>query len=277
VRDRKRMLRLLIDDVTLARNEELINVHIRWKGGATTLLELPRPRSNFELIRTPVAVINEIRALATDQTDDQIACTLNSRGYRSGAGNSFTRHRIAYIRSCHGIESYHQHLQRNGWLTLPEVAREIGVHPHTAWTYAKRGFCASFETMPSISCLNHRPSDLPLRAPAKGVVPYLVNVTNQLREEVQYETHAIIRSRHSSLTDRIKRSIFGFKLGERGGKRRASTPASSSVTRNASENFVSRSISRYFLPCRNPSSASVRFLETWSIHGWSGLAVLPAK
>jgi DNA invertase Pin-like site-specific DNA recombinase len=137
--DRKRMLRLLIDDVTLARSAELIHVHIRWKGGATTSLELPRPRSNFELIRTPVAVINEIRALAIDQTDDQITCTLNSRGYRSGAGNSFTRHRVAYIRSCHSIESYHQHLQCNGWLTLPEIAREIGVHPHTAWTYAKKG------------------------------------------------------------------------------------------------------------------------------------------
>jgi len=139
VRDRKRMLRLLIDDVTLARNEELIYVHIRWKGGATTSRELPRPRSSFELIRTPAAVINEIRALATEQTDDQIAGTLNSRGYRSGAGRSFTRHRIGYVRSCYGIESYHQHLQRNGWLTLPEIAREIGVHPHTAWTYARKG------------------------------------------------------------------------------------------------------------------------------------------
>jgi DNA invertase Pin-like site-specific DNA recombinase len=138
-RDRKRMLRLLIDDVTLARNEELIHVHIRWKGGATTSLELPRPRSSFELIRTPAAVINEIRALATEQTDDQIACTLNSHGYRSGAGRSFTGHRIAYVRSSYGIESYHQHLQRSGWLTLPEIAREIGVHPHTAWTYAKKG------------------------------------------------------------------------------------------------------------------------------------------
>jgi hypothetical protein len=140
MRDRKRMLRLLIDDVTLARNEELIHVHIRWKGGATTSIELPRPRSSFELIRTPAAVINEIRALATEQTDDQIACTLNSRGYRSGAGKSFTRRRIAFVRSAYGIESYSQQLQRNGWLTLPEIAREIGVHPYTAWTYAKKGF-----------------------------------------------------------------------------------------------------------------------------------------
>jgi hypothetical protein len=43
-RERKRMLRLLVEDVTLARDEELIHVHIRWKGGATTSLEVPRPR-----------------------------------------------------------------------------------------------------------------------------------------------------------------------------------------------------------------------------------------
>jgi DNA invertase Pin-like site-specific DNA recombinase len=138
-RDRKRMLRLLIDDVTLARDEELIHVHIRWKGGATTSLELPRPRSNFELARTPVAVIEEIRALATAQTDDQIACTLNSRGYRSGTGKSFTGLRVNHLRFDYGIESYCQHLQRSGWLTLPEIAAKIGVHPHTARMYAKKG------------------------------------------------------------------------------------------------------------------------------------------
>jgi hypothetical protein len=138
-RDRKRMLRLLIDDVTLARNEELIHVHIRWKGGATTSLELPRPRSSFELIRTPAAVINEIRTLATEQTDDQIACTLNSRHYRSGTGKSFTGHRVNHLRFDYGIESYRQHLQRSGWLTLPEIALKIGVHPQTARRYAKQG------------------------------------------------------------------------------------------------------------------------------------------
>jgi hypothetical protein len=139
MRDRKRMLRLLIDDVTLARNEELIHVHIRWKGGATTSLELPRPRSNFELVRTPAAVIDQIRVLATEQADDQIACTLNSHGYRSGAGNAFTGAGVKHLRFSYGIESYRQHLQRSGWLTLPEIARKIGVHPHTARRYARKG------------------------------------------------------------------------------------------------------------------------------------------
>jgi hypothetical protein len=138
-RDRKRMLRLLIDDVTLARDGELIHVHIRWKGGATTSLELPRPRSNFELVRTPAAVIEEIRALAAEQTDDQIACSLNSRGYRSGTGKSFTGPRVNHLRFDYGIESYSQHLQRSGWLTLSEIAGKIGVHPQTIRMYAKKG------------------------------------------------------------------------------------------------------------------------------------------
>ena len=46
--------------------------------------------------------------------------------------------------------------------------------------------------MPSISCLNHRRSDRPSLAPAKVVVVYLVNITQQLRDEVQYETQSIL-------------------------------------------------------------------------------------
>ncbi len=37
-RDRKRMLRLLIEDVTSAKNQN-IQIHIRWKAGATTSME----------------------------------------------------------------------------------------------------------------------------------------------------------------------------------------------------------------------------------------------
>jgi hypothetical protein len=43
-RDRKRMLRLLIEDVTLVKNHK-IQIHIRWKAGATASLERPLPLS----------------------------------------------------------------------------------------------------------------------------------------------------------------------------------------------------------------------------------------
>jgi len=167
-RDRKRLLRLLIEDVTLARDGESIRVHIRWKGGATTSLEVPRPRSCFELVRTPAAVIEQIRTLVTEQTDEQMACTLNSRGYRSGTGKSFTAPRLRSLRFAYGIESYGRHLQRSGWLTLPEIARQMGVYPHTARVYAKEGILRAVRVNGKDLLFEPMTCSLPKAHPRKG-------------------------------------------------------------------------------------------------------------
>jgi len=190
-RDRKRMLRLLIEDVTLAREGELIRVHIRWKGGANTSLEVPRPRAYFELVRTPAETIEAIRALAVEQTDGQVAHALNSRHYRSGAGKSFTASMVRQLRLSYGIESYGQRLRRIGWLTVPEIACRIGVHPTTARIYAKSGLLRAVR-------INDK-GDL-LFEPTAGSIPRThrgkrhrdsllrSDLTSQMRNEVQYET-----------------------------------------------------------------------------------------
>src|SRR5262249_44409504 len=103
MRERKRMLRLLIDDVTMVRGERTIQIQIRWKGGATTALERPRPLAAPDLRRTPAAIVEMIRALATEQTDRQIADTLNGRALRSGTGQPFTRLLVRVIREAYGI------------------------------------------------------------------------------------------------------------------------------------------------------------------------------
>ena len=53
-RERKRMVRLLIEDVTLIK-ERQITLHVRFRGGATQSLTLPRPLSAWELRMTPAA------------------------------------------------------------------------------------------------------------------------------------------------------------------------------------------------------------------------------
>jgi DNA invertase Pin-like site-specific DNA recombinase len=190
-RDRKRMLRLLIEDVTLARDGELIRVHIRWKGGANTSLEVPRPRAHFELVRTSAETIEAIRALAVEQTDGQVAHALNSRRYRSGTGKSFTGLMVRQLRLSYGIESYGQRLRRIGWLTVPEIACRIGVHPMTAKIYAKSGLLRAVR-------INDK-GDL-LFEPTEGSIPgshrgkrhqdplVRSDLTSQMRNEVQYET-----------------------------------------------------------------------------------------
>ena len=57
-RERKRMVRLLIEDVTLIK-ECQITLHVRFKGGATQSLTLPPPLSAWELRMTPAATTIE--------------------------------------------------------------------------------------------------------------------------------------------------------------------------------------------------------------------------
>ena len=137
-RDRKRMLRLLFEDVTLVRNQSL-QIHIRWKGGATTSIERPVPLAAPDLVRTPADIVELVRALATEQTDAQIARTLNARWLRTGRKRSFTRLVVRHIRSAYGISSYATHLRTHGWLTAPEIAAKMRVHFTTAKRFASEG------------------------------------------------------------------------------------------------------------------------------------------
>jgi len=137
-RERKRMLRLLVEDVTLVR-EKVIQIKIRWKGGATTQMERPLPLNAADLRRTPEATVEMVRALTTEQTDAQMAKTLNARRLRTGTGMVFTATSVKRIRLAYGIESMVEHLRRLGWLTATEIASLLHVHPATAKRFAKEG------------------------------------------------------------------------------------------------------------------------------------------
>ena len=137
-RDRKRMLRLLVEDVTLVR-DDVIRVSIRWRGGATRQIECPLPLGAPDLRRTPAAVVEQVRALATEQTDAQIAETLNGRWLRTGTGLPFSRLRVRMLREAYDINSYVEHLTAAGWLTAPQMAELLDVHPVTAKRFARQG------------------------------------------------------------------------------------------------------------------------------------------
>ena len=137
-RERKRMLRLLIEDVTLVR-DDVIHLSIRWRGGATRVVECPLPLGAPDLRRSPPAVVEQVRALATEQTDRQIAETLNARWLRTGTGLPFTRTRVRTLRVAYDIESYFDHLTTAGWLTAPQMAAQLDMHPTTAKRFAQEG------------------------------------------------------------------------------------------------------------------------------------------
>lgn len=137
-RDRKRLLRLLIEDVTLER-AATIQMHIRWKGGATSSHTEPAPRAAPELRRTPAAIVEQVRALTAAHTDTAIATVLNTRALRTGTGQHFTRKIVRYIRETYAIPSFADHLRQQGWRAVPDIATELGVHPSTVKRFALEG------------------------------------------------------------------------------------------------------------------------------------------
>jgi DNA invertase Pin-like site-specific DNA recombinase len=188
-RERKRILRLLIEDVTLIR-DRTIQLHMRWKGGATTSLEQPLPLAAPDLRRTPAVVVEQVRALATEQTDRQIADTLNSRSLRTGTGKRFARLIVRQIREAYGIPSLFQHLRAAGCLTASEVAAQLQIHYCTAKRFALEGVLRATRANDSGYIL-FEPLNGPLPRPLPGKRFYdrrrYPKLAPRVRKELQYE------------------------------------------------------------------------------------------
>ena len=137
-RDRKRMARLLLEDVTLRREQEII-VQVRFKGGATQELRLPLPKSAWALRKTKPEIVQEIDRLLDELTESQIAADLNQRGWHTSAGRPFTMSIVHRLRAAHRLRSRPERLRAKGWLTTQEIVPQIGCKPNLVKYWRQQG------------------------------------------------------------------------------------------------------------------------------------------
>jgi hypothetical protein len=136
-RDRKRMIRLLIEDVTLVKGAD-IAVHVRFKGGAIRSLAVSAPLCWREKHKTSPEILKEIDHLLNEHTYDEIAAILNDRGLRTRVGNPYGPVRIMRIQERYGLKSRYDWLREAGYLTDEEMAKLLGVSPKTVAERRKR-------------------------------------------------------------------------------------------------------------------------------------------
>jgi hypothetical protein len=132
------MLGLLIEDVTLIKQRQ-ITVAVRFRGGATTTLTLPRPLTAQQLRVTHEDVRRQIDALLDEYTDAQVVNTLNERGLHTGAGDAFGANSIKWVRYAHKLKSLKQRLLNGGWLTGKQIASKLGVKRTTLGRWRTTG------------------------------------------------------------------------------------------------------------------------------------------
>lgn len=137
-KDRKRMLRLLIRDITVEKKQtprQLI-LHIRWQGGACEDLPVELPQKIADRIRYPRHLIQRVRQLARRQTDPQIAHSLNQEGLRSPKGKTFTPSMVRWIRYRYQVPT--PDLKDPHELTVNQVAQRFAVSPHVVYYWIER-------------------------------------------------------------------------------------------------------------------------------------------
>jgi len=187
-RERKRMIRLLLEDITLLRGEQ-ITLHIRFKGGATRTLTLPLPLNSWQLRQTSPDVVKEIDQLLDQYTYPQIAAILNERGLRSGAGKAFTSRFIARIQRSYSLIPRYDRLRKAGMLTVEEMAAALRICRQRVTVWNRHGLIRGHAYNNKNDCLYEPPGENPPRK-AQGIKlsQRAVNkVVSQRIEEVQCE------------------------------------------------------------------------------------------
>ena len=138
-RDRKRMLRLLIKDITVEKphGARQVILHIRWQGGDCDDLMVEIPAKIWERQRNPDAIVMRVRDLAKTMTDAQIVAELNRCGEQSATGRRHTLHTISWIRWKYKIPV--PSLKRPEELTVKELTARLRVPPSVVYYWIKRG------------------------------------------------------------------------------------------------------------------------------------------
>ena len=100
-RERKRMARLLLDDVTLVKDDGTIHMHVRFRGGQTTSLATPVPPMAWQARQTESDTLALLDRLLDDHTDAEVAEQLNRAGRLSGEGRAFHARIVLHLRRAH--------------------------------------------------------------------------------------------------------------------------------------------------------------------------------
>ena len=138
-KDKKRLLRLLLKDITVERltKPRQVLLHVRWQGGACEDVFVDLPLRIADRLRYPEEIVEQIRRLATAQPDAEIADALNQQGRRSAKGKLFTKSMISWIRYKHRIPA--PKLKRPEELTVVQVSEKFDVSPDVVYDWIERG------------------------------------------------------------------------------------------------------------------------------------------
>jgi len=151
-RDRKELLRALLEEVFLTVNKPERSAHLtlRWRGGALTDIDLSLPRMKPRGLHTDEDTISLLRRLTVHYPDDVIAGILNRQGRRTASGERFTANQVGSLRRYRNILRYEPPEAPPTGEVVPirKAAEILGIYPSTVHRWLNDGFIAGEQVTP---------------------------------------------------------------------------------------------------------------------------------
>ena len=163
MRERKRLIRLLVTDVTLLKTGQHIRADIRLPGGQQHQLTVPRPRTAWEQHSTPASTLAVIDELLAEHPLDEAVTILNGRGLTGGWGRPFSTPSLMALCRNHNIPTLEQRLRAGGMLTTHEIAEQFGVTTQVIGDWRRRGLITGRRVDGRGACLYHPDQKTPTR------------------------------------------------------------------------------------------------------------------
>jgi DNA invertase Pin-like site-specific DNA recombinase len=138
-RDRKRLLRTLIADLTVLpeTTRDTVRVGIRWHTGATEEITTPRPLPPGPAKRTPSPAAELIRRLGPTTSNEDLVDILNTAGHRTGHGRPFDIDAVQWVRHIHKIPTPGPFTP--GEISVNDAAHRLGITADAIYYWINRG------------------------------------------------------------------------------------------------------------------------------------------
>jgi len=151
LKDKKRIVRLLISDITVNRTNQkkTISLNIRWQAGPLEQILVKMPPNAADKVRYPQATVEKVKSLTLQYGDDKkTVAILNEQGILSATGKTFTRDMIQWIRFKYKIEIPNP--KSDDEFTVGEVRAMFNVSRHMVYYWINNKYVTARKTPANI-------------------------------------------------------------------------------------------------------------------------------
>jgi hypothetical protein len=148
--ERKRMLRLLIDNVLITQFDEHIHLSVNFKSGTHKSFDIQKGKQSYESWRTPPEALELIKSgLDQLKSNTDIAESLNAGGFKSGRNLEFTRSMVACIVVHHNFKTVSDRYLEMGYIPQSVVIEKTGFDRKKLLSLRRSGVLKDFKVVES--------------------------------------------------------------------------------------------------------------------------------